>query len=522
MQQLLQQALAAQQRRDFQQAESIYQQLLQQTDGHPAIEAHYAALLCQTRRAREALPYLKRAIDGLPDEQTVLQQGIQIASQLGEHQLALDWLRRLISRVGEQGPLLEQLAGIQIACHEEEEALKTLKKLLKLMPKNANAQNLKGLALCRLGDTEKGYKCFQKSVQANPGNLGALRNLLTYGKGRKEPLLDQVMPQLQKHLNQPGLDAQSKMNIGYILALYFDKKQPAESFAYLSMANSLNRQQYTYQHAATQRMFENLMDAFDASFIDAAKTLALDSPAPIFILGMPRSGTTLIEQILSSHSKVEAQGEIEDLRKSFEKEGDGLFPPKHIDERVAAGRRVCQSYLDAVSERHSAPHFTDKMPYNFMLIGLIASLMPNAKIIHCTRDPIETCFSIYKQNFSGSHAYSNDLEELGQYFNAYQSLMAVWQQRFPGCIYTVNYEALIQSPDSEISNLLHFCGLDTEPACLAFYKNKRAVRTASVAQVRQPLYKDAMKASAPYITQLEPLRAVLDSKAGGALRAGEK
>ncbi len=515
MQQQLQEALAAQQSGNLEQAEHLFKQLLNASNGHPVVQAHYASFLCQTRRARQAIPHLKAAVEGLPKEVSLVQQAVHIASQLGEHDLVELWLEQLIGLVGEQAPLLEQLAGTQVACQKEERALATLKKLFRLTPQNPNAQNLKGLALCRLGDDEKGYKCFQKAVELNPGNLAALRNLIIYGKRKKEPLLDEILPQLQRRLNQPGLDGAARMNIGYMLAMYYEKRDPAASFSALEMANRLNRQQYQYSHEETLKQFKLLVDAFDDEFIAAAKPYVMEESGPVFVLGMPRSGTTLIEQILSSHSEVEAEGEIEDLRKCFEKEGQHLFKPVAVDERVSAGKRALQSYLDLVRKRQTATYFTDKMPYNFMLIGLIAALMPNAKIVHCTREPLETCYSIYKQNFSGSHAYSNDQKELGQYFNAYGSLMRMWAERFPDQIYEANYEALIKDSESEISKLLEFCGLELQPACIAFHRNKRAVRTASVAQVRQPLYRDAVKASTPFRAQLATLQAVLDSDEGG-------
>ncbi|WP_197479764.1 sulfotransferase, partial [Oleiphilus sp. HI0132] len=156
-------------------------------------------------------------------------------------------------------------------------------------------------------------------------------------------------------------------------------------------------------------------------------------------------------------------------------------------------------------------YFTDKMPYNFMFVGLILTVMPNAKVIHCTRDPLETCFSIYKQNFSGSPAYTNDLTELGQYYIAYKDMMKHWQNLFGDRIYEANYEAMVDNSEHQINNLLAFCHLEPEGGCFEFHKNKRAVRTASVAQVRQPIYKDAKRASAPYEKYLAPLIEVLQN-----------
>ena len=146
-----------------------------------------------------------------------------------------------------------------------------------------------------------------------------------------------------------------------------------------------------------------------------------------------------------------------------------------------------------------------------MMAGFIVASLSNAKIIHCTRDPLETCFSIYKQNFSGTHAYKNDLVELGGYFKAYEGFMAFLNERFPGQIYEANYERMVADSETEIEKLVAHCGLKMESACLMFHKNKRAVRTASVAQVRQPIYKDAVRASKPFEKELKPLIDILES-----------
>ena len=154
-----------------------------------------------------------------------------------------------------------------------------------------------------------------------------------------------------------------------------------------------------------------------------------------------------------------------------------------------------------------------------MFVGLIALALPNAKIIHCTRDPLETCFSIYKQNFSGNHAYSTDLVGLGQYYNLYKSLMGYWESMFGQQIFEANYEKIVDNSEQEIEKLLEFCSLEKESACFEFHKNKRAVRTASVSQVRQPIYRDSIKASTPYLEYLKPLVDALESGQGSELSA---
>ncbi len=495
------------------QAEAIYRELLVSEPGHPALLARMATLMQQKHQPGEALVYIEQAIKASSGDPQLLHQGFQIASQAGRNDLAERWLRPILEQQPENGELIEQLAGVLIGNHKEKEALSLLKEAIKTKPQSASAYNLKGLAMSRLGDSEKGYKNFQKSVKLNPGQLGAVKNLLTYGKGKKEPILDQLIPQLEQKLRQKGLPAVAMMNMAYVVSMYYEKKKVAKkAFEFLKMGNDINRRSYQYAHSDTVNHFEQIKQAWNGELRDAMKEKGIADASPIFILGMPRSGTTLIEQILSSHSKVEAEGEILDLKAAFEPESKGLFS-RDTSDKVSANIRAAKNYIESVRQRNQAEFFTDKLPYNFIMIGLIALAMPNTKIIHCTRDPVETCFSIYKQNFSGTHPYKNDLKELGAYYNEYQSLMTHWNELLPGRIYEANYETMVDNSEAEIARLLEHCGLEMESACLGFHKNKRAVRTASVAQVRQPIYKDAKKASSAFTEMLKPLIDTLNGKA---------
>ena len=514
MQALLEQAENFQRHGKLNEAETVYRKLLEDDAKHPLVNARLANLLNQTQRGAEALYFIEQAIRSLPNHPDLLSLGVAIATPLAENQLAEQWLTTLVQLKPDDISTLEQLAGVLIGNHQEQKALELSKKIIKKSPDNANAYNLKGLALSRLGDAEKGYKAFQKAIKLNPGQLAVIRNLLIYGKQKKEPLLDELIPQLEQRLKMPQLAPMIKLNLAYVISMYYEKvKNHAKAFDYLKLGNDLNRANVQYAHAQTRAQFEILKTTFDASLKQAFKNKGLQDASPIFILGMPRSGTTLVEQILSSHSQVSAEGEILDLRNLFEQHTQLMASGVPTQEKIEQCLFVAQGYLDKVRERQGATFFTDKMPYNFMLIGLIALALPNAKIIHCTRDPLETCYSIYKQNFSGSPAYTNDLSELGLYFREYQALMAHWQTLFGEQIYQVNYESMVADSETEISNLLEYCGLEAEAKCFEFHKNKRAVRTASVSQVRQPIYKDSLKASSPYVKQLAPLIEVLN---GGA------
>lgn len=504
-------------------AEKIYRTLLRDEPENPVVHARLAMVLTQTKRAREALPSYSTAISAIPNDLALIKQAVNVAAQLGENVYAEKWVRLLLDKNPDDMALAAQYVGILIALHQEKKALELVNSLLKKQPQNAQLLNFKGMCLSRLSEGEKAYKYFEKALRANPGQVGVVRNLIIHGKGKKQPLLEEIVPQYEQRLRQPGITEDAKMNIAYVVSMYYDKKGDAsKSFDYLQLGNTINRSRYHYAHTETQSVFRRILNSLTSEFLQACEELPQvnDGSAPIFILGMPRSGTTLIEQIVSSHSRVGAEGELQVLSDCMQQETDLVMGGEAVSERAVALQRAFVNYLGQVramqAERDEQlpEFFTDKMPYNFMMSGFIAAALPGAKIIHCTRDPLETCFSIFKQNFAGTHAYKNDLRELGMYYNLYAQMMTTIQDKFPGRIYEANYEKVVADSEAEIERLLDYCGLEMESACLMFHKNKRTVRTASIAQVRQPIYKDAVKASKPFETQLKPLIDVLQSGEG--------
>ncbi|KZZ58585.1 hypothetical protein A3762_07480 [Oleiphilus sp. HI0125] len=504
-------------------AENIYRSLLDNDKENPQLNARLASVLVQTKRATQSLSHFSIAIDGLPDEDALIQHAADVAAKLGENVYASKWMGLLLQRHPNNLALAGQYVGVLIANHQEQEALTLVNELIKKQPQNPQFLNVKGMALSRLGEGDKAYKFFEKALRLNSGQIGIVRNLIIHGKGKKQPLLDEIIPQYEQKLRQGGLPADAKMNLAYVVSMHYDKKgDKSMSFEYLKQGNDLNRSGYQYAHTQTQSMFAMLQKAMTPELIEALanKPKIEDGAAPIFILGMPRSGTTLIEQILSSHSKVGAEGELKTLSECFSKHNDRIMQSDSVDEIATALHAAFAEYLGqvrAMQSQRDEPlpvYFTDKMPYNYMMSAFIAAVLPEAKIIHCTRNASETCFSIYKQNFSGNHGYTNDLRELGMYYNLYKQHMELNTSLFPKRIYEANYENMIANSEQEIARLLEYCGLEMETDCLMFHKNKRAVRTASVAQVRQPIYKDAVKASKPFEEQLKPLSEVLESGEG--------
>ncbi|MBW2471232.1 MAG: sulfotransferase [Deltaproteobacteria bacterium] len=232
-------------------------------------------------------------------------------------------------------------------------------------------------------------------------------------------------------------------------------------------------------------------------------------------MGMPRSGTTLIEQIIASHPLVFGAGELlflpDLVNKICADAAAGKFPECVLGLDMEGFERIGSAYIEKIREySDSAQHITDKLPHNFMHVGLINKILPNAKVIHCVRNPLDNCLSIFKTDFMEQlHRYAYDLVETGQYYTLYLGLMAHWEKVMPGFMYTLKYEDVVSDQQKQIKGILNFCGLPWDEACLNFHKTKRKVVTASLAQVRQPIYKDSVELWKRYEKQLEPLRKVI-------------
>ena len=231
---------------------------------------------------------------------------------------------------------------------------------------------------------------------------------------------------------------------------------------------------------------------------------------------MPRSGSTLIEQIVSSHKNVYGGGEIYILGQVFfEKFKNNNQLNKNNEISINFYNELIdiqKKYIEKISMiDNSKKVFTDKAPLNFRWIGFILSLFPNSKIIHCKRNKIDNCWSIYKNNFAGSLNFSNNLEDLGFFHNLYEELMSFWNNKFKDKIYNLSYEDLVNNPDAQIKLLIKFCGLDWDPSCFEFHKNTRTIKTVSFVQARKPIYKSSINSSSKYLEYLNKLKSVLKS-----------
>jgi hypothetical protein len=302
-----------------------------------------------------------------------------------------------------------------------------------------------------------------------------------------------------------------------------DLGQHERSFGYLVEGNALKRQQIGYDEAKVLGEFARIAAVFGPELMEKRRGLGHPSAVPVFILGMPRSGTTLVEQILASHPKVFGAGELLDFERAVTglsgADGDRTPFPELVP--LLSGdqlRQLGTRYLAALTPAApAAARITDKMPLNFLFAGLIHLALPYAHIIHTSRDPVDTCFSCFSTLFTGNHRVAYELGELGRYYRAYERLMEHWRSVLPNDVMLeVRYEDVVVDLDRQARRIVAHCGLEWEDACLSYYETRRPVRTASVAQVRQPIYSSSVGRWQPYRHLLRPLLEALSvDPAGG-------
>jgi hypothetical protein len=333
---------------------------------------------------------------------------------------------------------------------------------------------------------------------------------------------DEGIETLRGLLSKPGrgsnprqeMSDQQEMN-HYLGKLYDKSGDYDRAFFHFTTANELKKRDSPFDPDAHVRMVDEILSGYTSERIGLAATSGCNSERPLFILGMPRSGTTLVEQILCSHPVVFGGGEQQQLPIIAEtldqRPGNSQVRPPSIDDLSSDKlSRAAASYLNEVAKLSGdALYVTDKMLYNFFHLGLIQLMFPRCKVVHCVRDPLDTCLSTYFQNFSGYQSFATDLRFIGIYYNSYRRLMEHWQQELDLPIHTVNYETLTGSQESETRRLLEFCELEWDPNCLNFHENPRIALTASNNQIRRPMYRTSVKRWKHYEKHIQELKSIL-------------
>jgi len=404
----------------------------------------------------------------------------------------------------------KNIANALRLCGRFDAALHHGAQAVRLDPDFAEAYNALGAAHQDLGQLTDAQAQFRKAIQAAP-NFGVAHRHLAGVK--KHTTHDSDVEAMERAFNDPDIADDQKAHLGFGLGKAFeDLREDAKAFDYFAQGNALKRASVDYAPSHSEQFFTGIKNVFTADFIAEHVDAAIAEARPlIFIIGMPRSGTSLVEQILASHADVFGAGELKTLGQivaTVAAQRGGTDMPSGIqDVSSAALHQMGAAYLAALDQFDTdAPWLTDKMPENFFNLGIIKSVFPNAKIVHCRRNPADTGLSIFKTYFAEEgHPYAYDLAEIGHYYNLYADLMDHWESIMPGFAHTVRYEDMIAAPEDTIRALLTHCGLGWDAACLNFSATKRPVQTASAAQVRQPIYKTSVQAWKKFERQLQPM-----------------
>ena len=396
-----------------------------------------------------------------------------------------------------------------------ESALELFDSILETLPNDPVTLVSKGHALKTAGRTAEAIASYKASIVAQPMHCEAwhsLANLKTY------TFDDHEIAQMQRLADDPRLAGQDRVYLQFALGKAFeDSKDYANAFRHYQTGNAIKASQLAYRPEGTTREVEDQKAACTAELFARNSGNGCAAPDPIFIVGLPRAGSTLLEQILSSHSMVDGTLELPNilslsgkLRRRGMRPGQTPYPANLADLTADELRSLGEEYIEGTRvHRQNAPLFIDKMPNNFRHIGLIKLILPNAKIIDARRDPMACCFSGFKQLFAEGQLFSYSLESIGAYYRDYVELMKHWDRVIPGYVLRVQHEEVVGDLKTQVERMLDFCGLPFEEACLEFHKTERNIRTPSSEQVRQPIFSDALEQWRHFEPWLDPLKQAL-------------
>ncbi len=500
-----------------------------------------AAMALNANALHVAEPLLKQHLKDDPFDVAAIRMLAELAGRIGRYRDSEGLLRRAVELSPGFTAARANLALVLYRQNRPAEAIEELNRVVAEDPDNPGHANLQAAAFGRVGDFDGAIALYDRVLKDAPNQP---RLWMSYGHmlktvGRQQDGVDayrraiELMPALgeawwslanlktvkfdhadiaamEAALDRPGISDEDRFHLDFALGKAFeDRKQAEPAFAHYEAGNRLRKKTAPYDADETERFIDQEIALFTGGFFAERAGQGSDAPDPIFILGMPRAGSTLVEQILASHSLVEGTSELPDIPVLARRKQP--YPQSvatlSADELHALG----EEYLKRtqIQRRTDRPFFIDKLPNNWVHVPFIHLILPRAKIIDARRHPLGCCFSNFKQHFARGQAFSYDLADMGRYYRDYVRLMAHVDAVLPGRVHRVIYEDMVDHTEREVRALLDHCGLAFEPACLAFHETERAVRTASSEQVRQPIFREGTEAWKPFEPWLDPLKAAL-------------
>ena len=488
-----------------------FQKAIEAMPGHFEAYNNLGNTLLSLGRREEAVQRYEQALTLLPDYAEAHSNLGNALKELGRLDEALVHYQRAVALKPDFAMAHYNLGTALDDLGRPETAIGCFEKALALEPDYAEAHHNLGNALDEVGRQSEAITHYQEAIEIKPDYAEAYRNL-----ARLQPAQSQV-PSLENLLSRNSLSEQDATHCHFALgSIFADASNFDKAFEHYSKGNALKRKSVVYDSRAFSNYVDRIIETYSPSYCREVNAPGTDSALLVFVLGMPRSGTSLVEQIVASHPQVHGGGELPFLVHAQEAiagrlQSSGPYPECMQSLNHSIARECCQQYLSQLEDySYKVMRITDKLPSNFLRVGLIKTLFPNAKIIHCQRNAMDTCTSSFLNYFAFGNEYSFDLTELGQYYLDYKRLMEHWESVYPSGMLRVGYEDLIANQEKVSRQLVQHIGLAWDDRCLDFHNNKRAVNTFSSRQVRKPVFTQSINRWQQYERHLAPLSAILN------------
>ena len=423
---------------------------------------------------------------------------------------------RIIEKDNQNLKTLNNYGNLKQTLNDFDGAIDLYLKAIKINPKEINILFSLASSYQSIGDFEKSKEFANRVLNLNPKNTSAHKLISGFTNYKKDENKEHLST-MQILSKDNTLDKEQKIDLFYSLGkAYEDLKDYENSFKSLKVANFLKKEKTQYQINTDEKIFNNIIKTFkEINFSEFKKTSK--EKEIIFICGMPRSGTTLVEQIIASHNKVNGAGELVYLQNAIKNnffDDLNINKQKIVDEGLTEKNSLEFEYTNSLNlHNFRANKITDKAPQNFRWIGFMKIFFPKCKIIHCFRNPKDNCLSLFKNSFaSRDMEWAHDQKDIAEYYNLYSKIMEFWKKKLPDSIYNVKYENIVNNSEVEIKKLIKFCNLQWDSNCLNFHKNKKTpIQTVSVSQARQPIYKSSVNSNSAYSEYLQEMYNILDT-----------
>ena len=499
-------------------AEQICRHFLQDNKRHIDGMCMLAEIGIELKIYDDAEFLLASALELAPNHINARSQYLNLLIRLGKYKMAEQQVEKLLAIQPDNLSFKVAKASALTGLGKIEQAIILFEQAVEQNDQIAGFQLQLGHALKTKGDIKKAITAYQKAYQLNPSYGDAfwsLANTKTYR------FSDEEIAQMQAQQNNKALALTDKVQLHFATGKAFeDREDYNQAFQAYQEGNKLQHAHSGFDINKVEQQVAEQIKYCTTELFENRGNLGLNLPDPIFIVGLPRAGSTLLEQILASHSQVDGTMELHNIlglasrlrgRSTSQSDQEAQYPKNLNEINPEYFKRFGQQFIDETQVyREKAPLFIDKMPNNFLHIGLIRLILPNAKIIDARRSPMACCFSGFKQLFAEGQDFSYDLEDMGRYYQAYLKLMSHWDDVLPGYVLKVNHEDVVDNLETQVRRMLDFCGLEFEQSCVDFHKTKRNIKTPSSEQVRQPIYKSATEQWRHFEPYLTPLKKVLN------------